>query len=433
MDRWHELPIAAGFGDEQAGRAARLLVDELAGLPFAAAGALVPVRPVVLADSVRAAVDSAALRLADLVRRVCWALTGDPAELARRTGLSLADLPLLNAGGTAHEIEYSGCNVRSDVLLSGGTPVFLECNFGAANADPVSTHHLRVAYRRLYGLEPGDGDPEPFRSRLEFYRRICAARDLPESVAIVGSMRESDIADARYFEAEARYLRAHGFDSAFVEPEFFDEPDRRYSIALKHFLSGPWQDAGIPLAGIARAHADTVFLASDSCLALSSKLVFAWLSEESVPLSEADRDFVRAHIPWTRRVEHGAVSFADREHDLLDLAVGQREAFVLKPIDSCAGQGVLIGRNTDPAEWAERLRTAAADRDSVLQQIVDADPLDMDFYDPAAGRVKRLPVTYVLGPYVVDGVNSGIFLRHTPGGNPMVVNHAQGASTNVVL
>jgi hypothetical protein len=433
VDLWDELPIAAELGNGLARRAARSLCDELTGMPFIGDPSLVPVRPVVLAESVRASVNAAALRLTAIVHRVCWSLTDNPAELARRTGLGTEDVPLLNAGGIAHEVEYSGCNSRSDVLLSNGTPIFLECNFGAANGDPVSIHHLLGAYRKLYGIEPADGAPEPFHSRLEFYRRICAARELPESVAIVGTMREPDMSDVRYFEAEARYLRAHGFDSSFVEPEFFDEHRRPYSVALKHFLPGTLRYMGISLEGIARAHADTTFLVPDSGLSLSSKLVFAWLSEESVPLPDDERDFVRNHIPWTRRVEHRTVVYEEREHNLVDLAIEQREMFVVKPLNSCAGQGVLIGRNTEPDEWAKYVRIAADRQDYVIQRVVDADPLNMDFYDLTAGEISRLPVTYVLGPYVVDGVNSGIYLRHVPGRGAQVVNHTQGASTNIAL
>jgi hypothetical protein len=436
MDLWDDLPVAAELTADLPRRAAQFLCDELKGVPFTADPSLVPVRPVVLAEPVRASVNSAALRLMDLIRRVCWSLTDDPADLARRTGLSAEDVPLLGAGGVTHEIEYAGCNGRPDVVLRDGTPMFLECNFGAANGDPVSVHQLFAAYRELYGLQPHHGPDEllePFHGRLEFYRRICAARDLPESVAIVGTMREPDIEDVRYFDAEAQYLRAHGFDSSFVEPEFFDSPRWRYSIALKHFLSGGWRTMGIPLDGIARAHADTIFIVSDSGLLLSSKLIFAWLSAESVPLSAADRDFARTHIPWTRLVEHRSVLYEDEECDLVDLAVDQREQFVLKPLNSCAGHGVLLGCDTDPDEWTRRLRRAARLHDHIIQQYVDADPLHMDFFDARTGEAKRMPVTYVLGPYVVDGVNSGLSIRHTPGSSAQVVNHAQGASFNVVL
>ncbi|MGH3115539.1 MAG: hypothetical protein ACRDQ2_00185 [Gaiellales bacterium] len=436
MDLWDDLPVAAELTADRPRRAAHVLCDALKGMPFTGDPSLVPIRPVVLAEAVRASVNTAALRLFALIRRVCWSLTDDPADLARRTGLGEQDVPLLGAGGVVHEIEYAACNGRSDVVLRDGTPMFLECNFGAANGDPVSAHPLFAVYGELYGLRPSprpDESPEPFHGRLDFYRRICAAQGLPESVAIVGTMREPDIEDVRYFDAEAAFLREHGFDSSFVEPETFASRRRRYSIALKHFLSGGWRTMGVPLDGIARAHADTIFLVSDSGLSLSSKLIFAWLSAEFLPLSAEDRHFVRTHIPWTRLVEHGPVLHQDKEHNLLDLAVERREHFVLKPLNSCAGRGVLIGRSTDPGEWAGRLETAALRRDHVLQQYVDADPLHMDFFDQGTGVVKRIPVAYTLGPYVVDGVNSGLSIRHAPGPGAKVVNHAQGASFNVVL
>ena len=441
MDLWDDQPAALDLSSDAdlPRRAADHLCRELEGLPFKADSPLTPIRPVVLSAPVRTALSAATRYLVDLVRRVCWSLTDDPADLARRTGLGPNQIALLGAGGTEREIRFSSCNVRSDAILRNGIPVFLECNFGAANGFPVLAPRLLAAYRQAYGLQPrpAPGEvSEPFESRLRLYRRICDESGLPHSVVIIGTMRDSDVEDIRYFEAEALYMRAHGFDSDFVEPKFFDSPSRggrRYSVALKHFLPEGLLAQGVSLDGIARAHTDTMFMVSDSGLSLSSKLVFAWLSAESVPLSDADRDFVRRHIPWTRLAAPGEVGYEGRQWDLVELADRRRTEFVLKPLNSCGGQGVLIGSDADPGEWRSRLEHAALRRDYVLQQYVESDPLSMDFFDARTGELRRMAVAYVLGPYVVDDIYSGCSLRHVAGGGPRVVNHLQGASFNIIV
>lgn len=410
----------------------------LTGLPFTTDPLLIPIRPLVLAAPVRNAVHTAARYLVEMIHRVCWSLTDDPADLARRVGLGPDQVPLLGVSGTKHEIDHSGCNARPDVILSDQTPVFLECNFGAANSSPVTAHHLLAAYRELYGLQPYRGPAdvaEPFEGRARLYRRICTELDLPRSVAIVGTMRDPDIDDVRYFEAEVGYLRARGFESAFVEPEFFDRPDpaRRYSVGLMHLIPGECLRAGVSMAGLARAHGSTVFIVPDSGLALSSKLVFAWLSAESVPLSAADREFVRRHIPWSRLVESREVLYEGRSWNLVELATSRPDEFVIKPLNSCGGKGVLLGRFTDPLEWRSRLGQAVRHRDHILQRYVEADRLSMDFFDVKTGQGSRRAVSYVLGPYTIDGVSAGCSIRHIPGTSQQVVNHARGASINVVL
>lgn len=440
-DHWDDVPSAVELASDAdfPRRCAEYIRHKVRGLPFSTDESLVPIRPVILPAPARTALNSAARYLADLIHRVCWSLTDDPATLARLVGLHPDQVPLLGLGGAQYEIDYSGCNARPDAMLVDGQPVFLECNFGAANSSPVTSHYLLAAYRELYGLQPCRGPAEvaePFEGRAALYQRICTELDRPHSVAIVGTMREPDIDDIRYFEAEARYLRTQGFDSAFVEPDFFDQHDPgapRYSVALKHLVPGEWHRAGMSFDGMGRAHASTVFVVPDSGLALSSKLIFAWLSAESVPLSAADRDFVHRHIPWSRRVEPGQVLYEDRPWNLVDLATRRQGEFVLKPLNSCGGRGVLLGRHADSGEWRSRLQRAAHLRDHVLQRYVEADRLSMDFFDDKAGKVSRVAVSYVLGPYTVDGISAGCSIRHIPGGSSQVVNHAGGAALNIAI
>ena len=439
-DVWAEQPVAKELAHRPglARRNAEHICQELEGIKFNPNPSLVPLRPIILARPVRSALDSASRFLVDLIHRVCWSMSREPVDLARRVGLRQEQVPLLGAAGVQHEIDYSACNGRLDVLLQDGNPVFLEANFGAANVDPVVTHFLLSTYRRLYGLMPTqdtNSAGEPFEGRCRLYRKIFRDRQLPESVVIVGTTRESSVGDVRYYEAEANYLRAQGIASDLVEPSYFAVPneEKQYSIALKHFMSEYWMPLGIPLDAMAAAHADTIFLVPDSDRSLSSKLVFAWLSAESVPLSASERRFVQKHIPWTRRTERGEVDFDGRSWTLRDLSVERREDFVLKPLNSCGGQGVLLGRNTEPEIWQRRVDEAVELRDHVLQQYVKADELGMDFFDRKTGEFRCTNVTYVLGSYIVDGINAGNGIRHFPSSAPGVVNVNQGASINVVL
>ena len=437
-DLWQTLPFAQDVmrSPDLARRNAEHICECLEGIAFNPSPSLVPIRPTVLPASVRSTFDSAASHLVDLLHRVCWSLTSDPAELARVVGLRPEQVPLLGAAGSQHEIDYSTCNGRLDVLLENGIPLFLEANFGAANVDPIVTHFQLSAYNTLYGLSPRRDERtagEPFEGRARLYRRILRHLQAPQSVAIVGYADPSSGGTLRYYEAEAHYLRAQGFESDFVPPSFFSSPNRKYSIALKHYLSEYWQDIGLPIDDTASAHASTFFLVPDSGRALSSKLLFAWLSAAAIPLSEADRDFVQKHIPWTRRMEPAEVEFDERSWLLSDLAIDRRDEFVLKPISSCGGKGVLLGRITTPTVWQRSVNGALEKRDHILQRYIEADPLTMDFFSRNSGKVRTIPVTYVLGAYLVDGMNAGSTIRHFPHGEPGVVNLDRGASFNVVL
>lgn len=390
-DVWANHPAAQDLAStpELARLNAEFISQTMEGVGFNPDSSLVPLRPIVLSAPIRTAFESSARDLVKLINRVCWSLSNEPAVLARLAGLREKDVPLLGAGGMQEEIDYAACNGRLDGLLHNGTPVFLEANFSAANLDSVVRHYLLSTYQDLYGLSPtmsATSVAEPFEARARLYRKIFRERHAPQSVAIVAK-REPDVGNERYYEAETNYLRAQGIESDLVEPSYFGagNGNKKYSIAQKHFLSEYWMVLNISLDAMASAHVDTVFLVPDSGRSLSSKLVFAWLSAGSIPLSPSERSFVRKHIPWTRRTEHGDVEFDGRTWNLRDLALERQRHFVLKPITCCGGKGVLLGRNTERVTWQGHVDEALSLADHVLQQYVEADQLGMDFFDRKRG------------------------------------------------
>lgn len=431
---WQDATFGADHADPE--RAADALTRALEGLPFSSDPDLVPLRPMVMRREALDELGSAARELVSLVERVCRRLTEDPWELARLSGMRPDQVPFIGAGGVEDEWSFAACNVRPDAYIVDGTPMFLECNFGAANSGPITSHMLRKTYHSLYGISPRPlrGEAEgAFEARADFYRRICEKRGVPLRVAILGTMREEDIDDPRYFGVEAEYLESVGIESSFVEPEELADDPRRWSVVQKHFLPEEWIRLGIPLEGISKAHRESAFMVSDSGLSLSSKRVFAWLGSGQVPLSQSEREFVRRHVPWTREVVAGPVDFEGREHGIEELALRSREKFVLKPVNACGGEGVVVGRATTDERWKAALTAALGSRNHVLQEYIEPDAGRMEFWDRASGRVRDLEVDYVLGPYIVDGVSAGCTVRHVQKGRNGVVNHARGAALNIVL
>lgn len=417
---------------------AQFISRQLEGVEFNPNPQLVPLRPVILPHSVRTSLDDATKFLTALIHRVCWDLTDDPVELAALLGLRPEQVPLLEAGGRHHEISYSACNGRLDLLLQGGKPVFLEANFSAANVGPVATHFQLAAYRQLYGVEPLVNEScagEPFEARARFYMKLLRERNASPSVVIVGQTDERSSGDHRYFAAEASFLRERGFRSSFVDPAAMAElrGKARYSIAMKHFLSEYWRPLGVPLEAMAAAHSETFFFVPDSGRSLSSKLVFAWLSEGTVPLTPSESSFVRQHIPWTRVVRDGEVEFEGSAWRLRDLALARQESFVLKPLTCCGGTGVTIGMTESPEQWKRLVDEAIASGGFIVQEFVANDKLTMDFFDTLHNAVRSLEVSHVFGAYIVDGVGAGVTVRHFPDHGPAVVNVDLGASLNVVI
>lgn len=107
-----------------------------------------------------------------------------------------------------------------------------------------------------------------------------------------------------------------------------------------------------------------------TCKLLHKKASFALLSDEQNAhlFTQAERDAIRQHIPWTRVVSerHTLDSHGERI-DLLPWAMRNQERLVLKPNDEYGGTGVLIGWETDSSTW-ERALVAALEEPSIIQQ-----------------------------------------------------------------
>lgn len=415
---------------------ANRLSSSMSGLPFTRDARLVPLTPLGIDRNVLEDVAIATLTLTSLIERVCWSAADTPHELAKLAGLSVQQLPLLGAGGKKDEVRFSSCNVRPDVILVNGTAKFLECNFGAANSNPISSHVLNSTYASIYGPLP---PPSPghaagiLEARSDFYRKVSAERNLDPRIALLGSTREADLTDVRYLQVEPEYLRKIGIESSYIEPEQLDSNPSYWSVVQKHFLPEEWARLGILSDSVRRAHETCAFFVSDSGLSLSSKLVLAWLSSGKVPLSPSENDFVARHLPWTRELAPGSVEFHGSDYELLELARLQQRRFVLKPANACGGNGVVFGRAVTQCEWESRLRAACTTGPHVLQEYMQPDPATMIYWDRQERRSRNMEVDYVVGPYVVDGTNAGFTVCHVPRGENAPVNFANGAALNTVV
>lgn len=109
-----------------------------------------------------------------------------------------------------------------------------------------------------------------------------------------------------------------------------------------------------------------------SCKLLHKKASFAVACDERNAhlLTEAERQAVRAHIPWTRTVEARAtLDPAGNPIDLLPWVSVNRERLVLKPNDEYGGKGIRIGCETEQGAWDAAL-AGAVDEPMVIQERV---------------------------------------------------------------
>jgi len=185
---------------------------------------------------------------------------------------------------------------------------------------------------------------------------------LPEFELVRDSLRAAGlqalIADPRSLRFESGRLRQ--------DSESIDLVYRRLTI----FDTIARPDDTRALVDAARAGAVCVVnpYASD---VMGHKSVFALLTDSSMDLglTEAERNAVHNHVPWTRRL----TAVATPGHDAVstEYVVEHRADLVIKPAHGFEGHGVHLGWETEPKKW-EGVVAKAAGSDYIVQKRVGA-------------------------------------------------------------
>lgn len=139
-----------------------------------------------------------------------------------------------------------------------------------------------------------------------------------------------------------------------------------------------------------------------------------------------DKQFLQAHLPWTRLM---APDFADYHGErvfLPDFVRDRRASLVLKQARAARGEGVVIGRSTPEEKWRKVLEIALSQDTWVVQEQVESVP-----YLFQSGDTGAVLHDVVWGLFTFGDTFGGGFLRMIPSGRHGIVNSAQGATEGI--
>jgi hypothetical protein len=164
---------------------------------------------------------------------------------------------------------------------------------------------------------------------------------------------------------------------------------------------------------------------------MSDKRIVALVSEyaDTDEFTDAERELIRRHIPWTRQVRRGTATRGGRTLRIPDDLPERREELVLKKASSIGGRHVHVGKYRTDAEWRTLIERALHDGDWIVQEYLEMVPYC--FQTKADGPARH---DMVWGLFVFGDHFGGAFLRMQPAGNASgLVNTAQGAEVGVLL
>jgi hypothetical protein len=231
------------------------------------------------------------------------------------------------------------------------------------------------------------------------------------------------VCDPRDLVFDGRALSAHG-----------RKVDLIYRRVLIHdILSRPAECAPLVDACAARA----VCVANTfRCKIPHKKAFFAVLTDDrnASLFTARERELIRRHVPWTRRLAAGKTARFGETVDLLDFVRGRRAEFVLKPNDEYGGAGVMLGWEATESEWDAALARALAEpeRGWIVQERIHVRREVFPYYE-AGGGVTMRDMLVDLAPYLFRGKLAGFLTRLSATGLANVTSGGGQVPAFVVL
>lgn len=273
---------------------------------------------------------------------------------------------------------------RLDAFVANGVPRFVEYN-AESPASIGFCDCLTDIFLQLPVMQRLDGrdSVERFETRRHLLDTLLWAYSEwggtgTPTIAIVDW---DDVVTRRDFELCGDFFREHGVRTRIADPRrlryehgtvWLD--DERITLVYRRVLLHELlehADEAAPLLGAYRDGA-VCLVNSPRSKMLHKKATMALLSDpdSGMTLSDDDRRLVERTIPWTRRVAHGATTYAGTRVDFASFVLANRERLVLKPSDDYGGKGVVLGWEVSEEEWARAIE-ASEDKPSVVQERVE--------------------------------------------------------------
>ncbi len=306
---------------------------------------------------------------------------------------------------------------RIDFFYDEDTGAYTFCEFNTDGTSAMNEDrelHLAQAQSAGYRAFCAAHRARPFELFDSWVRALCAvsarARGIAKPyVAIVdfldlGTVNEFEVFRQRFTAAgcgcEVCDVRALRYDGKALTGPAGQRIDAVYRRAVTSDVLAHYGES----QALIRAAQDknTLLVGDFHTQLVHNKTVFRVLHtpQAQALLTPAERAYVHAHVPLTR-----AFTAADRA-----LLTAEKDAWIVKPLDSYASRGVHAGVEHTADEWRAIVDALPTDGSYLLQRF--AMPYASWNYgygaDGAFGRNRYYNLT---GLYMYDGVPAGLYSR----------------------
>jgi len=226
------------------------------------------------------------------------------------------------------------------------------------------------------------------------------------------------------FHVLAAYFKSQGYTSFIADPDELEyvggrlmagkrRVDILYKRVIIHEFLAKHDDDTHPLV---RAYRDgrVCMVNSFRSKLVHKKASFAVLSDESFAhlFTDEQRDIIRRHIPWTRRLQTGDTTFENEKRDLIKLITNEQSRFVIKPNDDYGGEGVCLGGEVSAGEWVKKI-AAGLGKLFVVQERAPVTHVRLPLFTADLQSIEETNLTVDFDPFLFNNKVEGGMVRLT--------------------
>ena len=329
---------------------------------------------------------------------------------------------------------------RFDIFYQEDTSNFYFCEINtdgtsAMNEDRILNEALLLnpAHQKMLqkytmdSFELFDSWVESFLSMYRSYQKAEAGK-MPQ-VAIVDFLENGTI---REFEEFARHFQKAGMlcevcdiqKLVYREGRLYSPSGMRIDAIYRRAVTSDIMKYYDRVQPFIRAVLDqNVFLAgSFTTQIIHNKWLFHVLHLERTKrfLTEEEWEFIQKHIPYTEMLESGKVD--------LENLFRKKDAFIIKPLDSYASNGVFAGIDYSPEEWKQIVQEHIDTYYICQRYCPQYRTINIDFIN-GDGKLKEF--INMAGLYVYNGTFAGVFSRLSDGG--IIASHGNERSVPTLV
>ena len=282
-----------------------------------------------------------------------------------------------------------------------------------------------------YRLRQFDPAAALLASLLETFREWGGTREAPH-VAVVDW---ANLPTAHEFALLRNHFVSRGVPTVICAPDELEYSGGRlrrgdfridlvYKRVIMHELLARCDDSH-PLL---RAYRDgrVCLVNSFRCKPLHKKAAFELLTDDGrdFRFAPAEREAIRACVPWTRRVSERRTTRDGRAVDLLPYVRANRGSLVLKPNDDYGGHGLVLGPRANESEWDDAV-AVALQADYVVQDALELRREEFPVFDERRWALR--PMYVDTNPFLFRGRVEGAMVRLS--GSPVVNVTSGGGET----